>query len=243
MYKVFDTILGQYQDAISIDEAKYLYQQLINKFVSSVNVPKEIPADIQIWNTQQEAANTFYEAFFGIKQEGTYAYSNFHLQTGQVINRCFIYSTNVLIKVRVADNSILEIYQLKSDEPNQLSVTYDLSTKEPVFKYFIDGNVFIKKDATTGVELARTFIGQPTEEFTVLLQSYPDVANKVAQYGVKDYGYVVEFCEDIQTIPNPNYEQHIADIRNEAMNRNNVIFEAPNDAGLITTQVVDTSEW
>lgn len=243
MYKVFDTLLGQYQDAGSIDEAKTLYEGVVNKFISSIQIPKEIPADSQIWNTQQEKANIFYKAFFSMNIDGTYAYSNFHLQTGKIINRCFVYGNNVLIKVSVADDSILEIYQLKKDEPNQLSVTYDLKTKEPVFKYFLEENIFIKKDAITGEELARTFIGQPPEEFKSLLQNYPEIESKVTQYGVKDYGYVVEFCEDIQTIPNPNYEQYAADVRNEARNRNNVIIESADEAGLITTQVVDTTDW
>jgi hypothetical protein len=138
----------------------------------------------------------------------------------------------------------LEVYEASDEEPNQISFTYDLDSKNKKFKYFIDGTVFIKKDAVTGEILATTNIGVdlPSDKMA-LLNNYPEIKNKIGQHGQRDYGYIVEYTEEPVLIDNPNLETQRAEALADIKSRTNVIIESADEAGLITTQVVDTTDW
>jgi len=63
------------------------------------------------------------------------------------------------------------------------------------------------------------------------------------QHGHRDYGYVVEYYEDVVLVDNPELEAQKAAALSDIKSRTNVIIEVPDEQGLITTQVVDTTDW
>lgn len=241
MYKVFNMNTGLYEDQASLEDAIATHNQLVSDYVLPL-LKEKIPSETQLWDGEKQLAESFYQTFFGAYVPSKYDYTNFDIQNGQLKSRCFVFEGNEikwLIKVNGA--LVLEVYELCSDEPNQMSITYDLNTKQPVFKYFFENGVFVKKDFYTNEVLATTVTGPLPSEYQALLDNYPDIKDLVTLHGQRSYGYVVEYVEPMVMVDNPNVEVERAELVAEGKRRANIIFEAPNEQGLITTQIIDTS--
>jgi hypothetical protein len=236
MYKVFNTSTGEYEDQPSLEEAKAKHNQFVDSYVTRL-LKEKVPHAIQIWESEKQLAESFYQSFFGEYSKANYEYTNFDIQNGQLKSRCFRFinaSPNRLIKIN--ESLVLEVYELCNEEPNQFSITYDLTTKQPVYKYFIEEGVFVKKDFYTNEILATTSDNPLAQELQELLNNYPDIKNLVLRHGQREYGYIVEYVEPMIMV-----EKDV--LVSEGKRRASVIFEEPDEQGLIKTQIVDTSDW
>lgn len=240
MYKVFNTMTGVYIDAESEITAKTIYSTLINDYIKA-NVFKTVLSQSQVWSTDKSFAELSYESFFGFKTQLQYLYTVFDLTNGIIKSRCFVSPDMHLIKV--LNEELFEIYgQCIGDEMYQ-TFSYNLETKEKLFGYKYGNGEIEKYDISTGELLAKTFGGAFPSEVNTLLDQYPDVKATATQWGQRSYGYMVEYQEPSIMIENPQYEKQIVIATNEIKARTNVIIEVPDEQGLITTQVVDTSDW
>lgn len=240
MYKVFDTMKGVYIEAKSIEDAQQLHNELVNIYVKSL-AQKLILSEQQVWSADKAFAESSYENFFGFKTQLQYLYTVFDLTNGVIKSRCFVSPDTHLVKV--LNEELFEIYgQYIGDEMYQ-TFSYNLETKEKLFGYKYANGEIEKYDIATGQLVAKTFGGDFPSEVNTLLDQYPDVKATATQWGERPYGYMVEYQESGVMIPNPLYEEQANAATAEIKSRTNVIIEAPDEQGLITTQVVDTTDW
>lgn len=243
MYKVFNMFTGLYEDQDSLEDAIITHNKFVDAYVTPM-LKEKIPAHIQIWDSEKSLAESFFTSFFGSYAEASYSYTNFDVQNGELKSRCFVFETSLPKRlIKIAGDVVLEVYEVCTDEPNQMSITYDLKTKEPLFKYFAENNVFTKKDFYTNEVLATTSGGPLLPEQQALLDRYPDIKNLVLLHGQRSYGYVVEFIEPMTMVDNPNMVEEKTLLITEGKKRASVIFEEPDEQGLIKTKIIDTSDW
>lgn len=240
MYKVFDTMAGVYIDAESEVTAKTIYSTLINNHVK-LHVNNKVLSQTQVWAADKQFAELSCINFFGEAKPLEYCYTVFNLTGGAIRSRCFISPDMYLIKV--LDNELLEIYGVNFTDSLYSTVSYNLETKAPLFGYKYGNGEIEKYDSSTGQLLAKTFGGDFPAEVNSLLDQYPDVKATATQWGERSYGYMVEYKEPGVMIPNPLYEEQVNAATAEIKSRTNVIIEVPDEQGLITTQVVDTTDW
>lgn len=246
MYKVFNHLSGAYEDMDSVESAKTRYKEFINEFVVQ-NVLTKIPAPKQNWDQDCAIAMSEYARIFGKPISVEYNYTVFDIENGIAKARCFSGWSDLgkpqLLKV--GSDELLEVYELSDEEPNQYSFTYDFVTKQKKYKYFNEGTSYIKKDAVTNEVLAvtNTMGTDLPEDKKALLDNYPEIKQRMFQHAPREYGYVVEYYEDAILIDNPDLETQKAAALSDIKSRTNVIIEVPDEQGLITTQVVDTTDW
>jgi hypothetical protein len=143
----------------------------------------------------------------------------------------------------VLNGELFEIYGVDTTDSLYETVSYNLETKAPLFGYKYANAEIKKYDIATGQLLAETFRGVFTSEINALLDQYPDVKSTATQWGQRPYGYMAEYQEPGFMVPNPLYEEQVNSATAEIKSRTNVIIESADEAGLITTQVVDTTDW
>jgi hypothetical protein len=165
----------------------------------------------------------------------------FDLTGGAIKSRCFV--SGGLYLVKVLNNELFEVYGMDTTDSLYGTVSYNLETKAPLFGYKYENGEIEKYDIATGQLLAKTFGGDFPAEVKALLDQYPDVKATATQWGERSYGYMVEYQEPGVTIPNPAYESQALEATAVVKSRTNVIIETADEAGLITTQVVDISDW
>jgi hypothetical protein len=246
MYKVFNHWKGVYEEVDSIESAKARYKEFIDEFICQ-GVVEKIPAVNQVWDQDRAFTESEYIRIFEKTISVGYAYTVFDIENGIAKSRCFAgaNSEGVVHLLKVGNQELLEVYELSDEEPNQYSFTYDLVTKQKKYKYFNEGTSYIKKDAVTNEVLAitNTMGTDLPEDKKALLDSYPEIKQRMFQHAPREYGYVVEYYEDAILVDNPELEAQKAAALADIKSRTNVIIESADEAGLITTQVVDTTDW
>jgi hypothetical protein len=246
MYKVFNHCSGVYEEMDSLESAKARYREFIEEFVSQ-GVVEKIPSSKQSWDNDFAIAVSEYTRIFEKMISIGYNYTVFDIVNGVKKARCFngINELGVAQLLKVGSGELLEVYERSDEETNQFAFTYDLVTKQKKYKYFNEGTSYVKKDAITNEVLAVTnTIGTDLpEDKKALLDNYPEIKQRMFQHGHRDYGYVVEYYEDVVLVDNPELEAQKAAALSDIKSRTNVIIEVPDEQGLITTQVVDTTDW
>lgn len=196
-YQVLDAVTGIYNAAETVEEAKTLLTELVNKYCDYHAIGNGITID----NPDPESksiANEFCAIRFGIS-DVNYAYSVFNVDTQKLISRVYVASdesTKYLVKV--ANSSITELYisNAECNGATRFYVALDLDTEQPIEYYdLVDG--IVTKYSLTGEPLVTTIscsFNQLPEDKQILLGNF-SAKNKINSYSQKSYGFCIEFSE------------------------------------------------
>jgi hypothetical protein len=263
MYKVFNQLTGLYDECTDIDQAKVVFSNNINAFVEGRNTVKQvIPTDIQSWSTDMDFAKECYRQFFNMEPVNfIYVYSIFNLDNETITARCFKDIIEPMGRherlIKVSGTTFLEAYESQPDEFAH-AIAFDINTHHKTFFYNYNddgnGNTLMYKYDYKKYELYGTYdllastymnnlLTTLPEKYTEILNKHIDVKNGMQYHGQRPHGYIVEFTEKSNVITNINYADELAQFKEDCKKYVNVIYEASDENGNITTQIVGISDW
>jgi hypothetical protein len=240
-----------YIDCETIEEAKTIYKNIFDKYLTETTKPKEYKASSnQPWDSDKEIAELFYENFFGFKCISNLEHTNFELESESIIARCFFFDngTNHNL-IKVSNGVVTEVYQKYPFGHERYSFTYNLQTKELVYYYkLVQENskvIAIKYDIATDLPLSETYLSEELpEKYNSVYSKYPEIFNFVFRHGTRPYGYMVEYNEQPLLEINENYNTELENLINEIRAKIIVIKEGiSNETYLYETETIDTSDW
>lgn len=246
IYKVFNQFTGEHEDFLDELGAKTRYKELIVLILTSFNFnpEKNIIKSNQRWSTDQLSAEHFYNDFFGVYCVGVYAYSILDIVNDSYKGRCFYFiESDRYVLIKVYNGTVLEIYQHFQNENR--SVTFDLSTKQPIFYYL--NNDSEKYDYYTN-ELMGTTSNVSSEKIPLpeyaqtFMDRYQNDFNIVG-HGYRSYGYIIEYIESNEVELNSHYDVEYKSSIDKARDLISVVTEVLDDIGGFKTEIVDTSLW